>query len=436
MITVVVGKPGSGKSYDCVKNLLAVLEADIQKGSVRKVYTNLALNVPAIEAYLEKRLGKKVDLSANIVVLEPDFFKFRSDLIQSSDVVSQGSGLSKKKRISDNSLGYWWNRFDDGAYIIIDEIQQYLSSLSRESTSVLLSISQYFSTHRHHRHDIVLITQALTTLSLEVRKYAELVREVVNSKSISIPFPFNISGRDLDILRAGFGVTRQLYRVRVGALTPSNNFRPDFQGEVDVVTTSPEIYACYRTHSKIEDDSSSTDFDLPFKQDKYVKFRAVAWFLRKNAFNFGWKFAVCVLVVLVGRAFLFSFLPNLWHGAFANVAKISETVSTPSLEGDSAVSEPDEVSLTSSPISLPVPASIPLDNSILIAYSSAGLVFNDSFYPVGSLLPNGVRIKRIDFQNETIEFESGEAVYFAGFCFVDYCRRLSSELGTCEDCLQ
>ena len=431
MITVVVGKPGSGKSYDCVRNLLQVLEADIKKGSVRKVYTNLALNVPAIEAYLEKRLGQKVDLSASIVVLEPDFFKFRSDLLQSSDVVTQGSGLSKKRRISDNSLGYWWNRFDDGAYIIIDEIQQYLSSLSRESTSVLLSISQYFSTHRHHRHDIVLITQALTTLSLEVRKYAELVREVVNSKSISIPFPFNVSGRDLDILRAGFGISRQLYRVRVGALTPSNNFRPDFQGEVDVVTTSPEIYACYRTHSKIEGDSSDTDFDLPFKRDKWVKFRAVAWFIKKNAFNFGWKLGACVLIFFIGRAFLFSFLPNLWHGAFSGVAKFQDSIQATKLtEGGSELP--------------PVPASVPvqaqqssttaLDNNLLIAYSPDGLIVNGSFYSVGSLLPDGNRIKSIDYRNETIDLEPGEALYYSGFCFVDFCRRMSAELGTCEDC--
>ena len=115
MISIVIGKPGSGKSYDTVRNLLTTIENDVNRGKIRRIYTNLSLNVPEIESYIEKKTRKRVDLRSKIRILNDEFFVFRDDLVRDDDYVKQGSGKTSKVRISDNCLGYWWNRFEDDA---------------------------------------------------------------------------------------------------------------------------------------------------------------------------------------------------------------------------------------------------------------------------------------------------------------------------------
>lgn len=423
MITIVIGKPGSGKSYDTVRNLLRILENDVKRGEIRRVYTNLPLNVKGINDYLSKKLDKKIDVSSSITLLNNDFFTFDDSLVTEEDYVKQGVGNSTKKRVRDESKGYWWNRFEDNALIIIDEIQKYLHNSTKQTTSATLAISMYFSTHRHHRHEIILITQALTTLSTEVRKYAEQVKEVFNSKSMTIPFPFNINGHDLDILRAGFGIESQVYRVKTGILTPGNAYRPQYEGDVEVLKTDKQIYACYTTHTKTQG-KSRTDVDLPFKVDKYVKFRAVGWFLRKNAFNFGWKIAALVFLALFARFFFFEFCPALTDNFFDfQIPVASDKTKTP-LDVEIVETRQDKVAFSSKIASEPVPT-IALDSTNITCYSPFGVVCGAKFYGLGDILPGRGRLRQVNVTNRQVTFDDPQVFYFSAFALVDFCGRLS-----------
>lgn len=417
MITIVIGKPGSGKSYDTVRQLLRVLENDVKRGEIRRIYTNLSLNVTAINAFLTAKLSRKVDITSAVTILNDDDFKFRDDLVTEDDYITQGSGKSQKKRIADTCKGYWWNRFEDDSLIIVDEIQKYLHNSNKETTSATIAISMYFSTHRHHRHEIILITQALTSLSTEVRKYAEQVKEVFNSKSMTLPFPFNISGRDLDVLRAGLGVTSQVYRVKTGILTPSNNYRPQYEGDVEVIKTDPKIYACYSTHTK-KVGASSTDVDLPFKVDRFVKWRAIAWFLKKNSFNFGWKIAALIFLALFARFFFFEFCPALADNFMVQSPTTKTTNNESFFSRRSAVLLP----VLDSGRSSEQLRQTPLDFSTVNCYSENGVVFGDKYIKVGEILPNGARLKSVDVAKGKFDSENAQNYYRANYRFLCNCR--------------
>ena len=63
MLTIIEGKPGSGKSYYATLHISEVVK---QK---RKIYTNLSLNLEALSAYVG------FDASQYVTLLDDDFLK-------------------------------------------------------------------------------------------------------------------------------------------------------------------------------------------------------------------------------------------------------------------------------------------------------------------------------------------------------------------------
>ena len=197
MITLVVGKPGSGKSYEVVRALYERFEnAENLGGDLPCVYTNLRLNLPAWGKYAE-----------SIHLLEDGFF-----------------------------FGEWWQDIPQHSLVILDEAQYYLSDKRLERVEIT-RLEEHFSTHRHLNLEYILITQNLTSLSQGVRRYAQTVTQINNNKNVVLPFPINLPTRDIAILLRGFGVRRQSYWATSSDLI--NSYKAD-------KAVAPVLFVLYR----------------------------------------------------------------------------------------------------------------------------------------------------------------------------------------------
>ena len=261
MITIVVGKPGSGKSYDTVSRLAGDLVDRLNRSAeLPTIVTNLKLNIDEFSDYVRRESKKDVDL--NIEFLSDD----------------------------DLSEPCWWRNLPEDSRIILDESQFYWSShkISQEEQQDLI---ETLSTHRHRRQDFILLTQSLTSLSVDIRKYCENVIEVLNAKSLTLPFPISIPMRDIQILMAAFGSRRQVYRTREGLL--EGTYKVSWEGELKICHTSPKIYRLYRsTDSKKQGDNA-----LPFADGPGAWKRGLKWFLFRHGFHLLVKLTIVVVPI-------------------------------------------------------------------------------------------------------------------------------------------
>lgn len=253
MISIVVGKPGSGKSYEVVRSLYERFEsAENLGGDLPNVFTNLRLNLDAWGKFRER-----------ITVIDDDFL-----------------------------FGEWWNDIPDGALVILDEAQYFLSDKRLENVEIT-HLEEHFSTHRHRNLEYVLITQNLTSLSQGVRRYAQTVTQINNNKNVVIPFPVNIPTRDVAILLRGFGVTRQTYWATTSDLLNSHKTDKSVSSEFHV--TNKFVFGLYATNKT----GAKDDMKLPFALGKGAWRRALSWFFFKHFWNFAIKFGVVAFVVIV-----------------------------------------------------------------------------------------------------------------------------------------
>lgn len=431
MISLLIGKPGSGKSYHATREILRLLATDIKRKASRKVYTNVSLNIDEVNLYLTAELGQEVDVSERVIVLEDDFFVFDRSAVTASDYQTFNQGVKKTQLIRDDSLGYWWNRFENDAVIIIDEIQRFLGGNSKGDRSVVSSIAVYFSTHRHRRHEIILISQALTNIPLEIRKYAETVLEVFNAKSLSLPFPLSIQGRDIEIFLKGWGVQRQVYRVKKGILDIARPHIVEFQGEAEVVATSPAVYACYQSHTLKESDPSKvfvSDSDLPFELGPGQRWRAVKWIVKKYFPSVAFKVVLVILAVFFVKGF-FHGLNEFAKSGFGANALVDNAATTKKSQSSSAPSKASQNVETSKPslFNLSKNENVPavqLKTAIMIAPDFI-IVDRQKYYP-GDALPSGLVLRSIDVRKRSFYCVTPYQDFLDGFRFLDYMGRLSS----------
>lgn len=149
-INIIVGRPGSGKSYESI--VYHVLPA-LKEG--RKVVTNLPLNLE----HFEQVFGSEV-----------------LDLINvKSDTFSKEHGVIKPfSKATDFTDDEWKNEEQQGPLFVIDECHfVYPSSNSKKGTSINECL-EYFSMHRHYGHDILLMTQSLGKLHKDLRAMIQI----------------------------------------------------------------------------------------------------------------------------------------------------------------------------------------------------------------------------------------------------------------------
>lgn len=426
MISIVIGKPGSGKSYHITRYIVDYLtKLAKKKESKRVIYTNISLNLPNLQKYFDER-KIKIDVSRFVRLLGEDDLRFRGDLLEEGDVKEEKRGARKYRVIAPGSQAFFWNRFPDDALIIIDEVQKYIGSVKEYGESENQSLVEYFSLHRHKKHDWIFLTQALLSLSLVVRRVSERVQEVFNSKFMTLPFPISIPFRDIQILLRGFGIQNQVYRVRDGLL--ENSYKVVYEGPIEVVPMTREIFDLYQTHTlKKDDDDSGTDSELPFDLGPGAWWRAVKWFIGKHWLHLTLKLAVIVLAfklifsaldVLASQEKMSKFLGldkflkqnEIQAKAGGNNASV-HVVPLPGFndsQDNSAISEDEAIEE-------------PIIEKEKIIITSSALLINSKPFEVGQLTEKG-RIARFNAR-EGVIYENPADVYLRDARYVYQCGR-------------
>ena len=186
MIYLLLGRPGSGKSYEAVVyHLLPALN------SGRKVITNL----PVIREVFE--------------AINPDF----SDLLHIRHPKGRWLGSSVEDYGDD-----WRDPDGKGPLYIIDECHK---SLRRGKTSD--EIEEWYAEHRHEGADVLLVTQFHSKLCRNICEHVDIVYRVTNNRAL---------GHDKSYIR------KVLNGIRGAVLSES------------IRTYDPNNYKLYRSHTK------------------------------------------------------------------------------------------------------------------------------------------------------------------------------------------
>ena len=269
-LSVIFGKPGAGKSYFAVMKIAEYLEDfcrfELQEGieHERKIYTNLPLNLPAIDDYISDRLSKDIKASKYVKLLDEDFF-----------IEKTSSGAFKKCD--------WWEKIPDGALIIIDEVQHYLSSSKDEGGAYLKDFQLYISTHRHRQHDLFFLTQHTDNINKVCLNMAADAYHVINIKGRVLPF-LGIPFADIDVVKEAFGYNQQYANILYGNYV-GRAFKPESTLHI---LLKPEIYKLYKSHN--------TDSATDRPSLNLSRFGAVCWFLRRHLWHLIIKAAVVYFI--------------------------------------------------------------------------------------------------------------------------------------------
>lgn len=146
-INIIVGRPGSGKSYEAVA--FHVIPA-LKEG--RRIVTNLPLSIE----HFSNVFGPEI---VDLIEIVKDGF-------------SKDSGVVRAFSLPEHFTGEEWrNESGQGPLFIIDEchFQYPRSARDKKSSSDLVACLEYFSMHRHYGHDILLMTQSLGKLNKDLR---------------------------------------------------------------------------------------------------------------------------------------------------------------------------------------------------------------------------------------------------------------------------
>lgn len=241
MISIIEGKPGTGKTYFAVTKIVSYL----QEG--RDVQTNIEINLDLLPEGQSEHLHELETTSAN-----------------------------------------WYQKTLEGAVVFVDEFQ----NIEKDDAREIKKFQQYLSTHRHRRQDWYLISQSYMNISVNTRRYCERVESLLNIKSLSLPWPLSIKGDDLQTFLEGWGIDRQVVRVRRGLLSLN---KAEWEEDADVFTITPEIGALYNSQTL-----SLIKEDRPAPIEKGDKKGAVLWLFKRYWKK--WAFRVSYTTILLGLA--------------------------------------------------------------------------------------------------------------------------------------
>jgi len=154
----ICGKPGGGKSLYGMKLILE----ELRFGN-RLVVTNLALNLPRLNEYLQKTYPKEdIILRDRIKLLDEEsckkFWLFRQFTGSVNDVP--------------------WNEPGRGAFIVLDELHLFFNA--REWMHTGTDCLHYLSQHRKLGDDVICITQHVGNVDKQFRSVAQDFSLIVN----------------------------------------------------------------------------------------------------------------------------------------------------------------------------------------------------------------------------------------------------------------
>lgn len=274
MLNIIQGKPGSGKSFFAVKKIAELLinlvedEYRTKQFGVRRVYTNIKINLEEIDTYIEEITHTGIKASKYIISLDNDFF--------------WETGPDGKKCLCE-----WWDKFLDGAYIVIDEVQYYLASNSKDNKldGYNKAFELYISTHRHKAQDLVFITQHTDNIMRSCLSMADGCYIVTNYKSFVLPL-LGIPISDFDVVRSAWGNDYQAANVEFGIYVG----RAFHRQNVEQLLLTDTIFKLYKSHN----DNISTDRP----KLNLSRLGSLFWLFRRHALQLSIKFIVLVGVCM------------------------------------------------------------------------------------------------------------------------------------------
>ncbi len=316
-ISLIIGKPGSGKSYYAVSRIAEMVrewcafERREEKSFVRELYTNLYLNVEEFQKYIDSKIGEGIDVSKYIHHLDDDFFYSQS---------GDGPRIPRK----------WWEDIPNGSMIVIDEVHQYMPQGGTGQKDYMQLFVEYVSTHRHREHDLYLITQHTDTIHKSILCMAQDIYNIINVKNKVLPY-LNIPFADIDVIKEAWGCSRQIANVLYGnyvgrAVKIQNQF---------TIVLKPEIFALYRSHILTENSGQDRP-DL-----KLGRVGSILWFIRKHIFHLSIK-AMLVVLAFKALGFLFTGLPSVMSNAMRKGAQVSIEKPVPASELDTLSESPPD----------------------------------------------------------------------------------------------
>lgn len=275
-LNLVVGKPGSGKSYYMVRRLYNdfIMTFAQSTDGRRSIYTNLPLNLIEINKQLKLDGITNYDVFDYVYFLDDNFF----------DVANRCR---------------WWEKFPVGALIIIDEVQYYLSSQEgkdKVTEEYLKEFTNYISTHRHYQHDLFFLTQHPDNIQKSVLNMAEGCYQIQNIKGKVIPY-LGIPIVDIDEVRRAFGNEAQWALVIFG-LYVGRAFKKE---STFSLLLESKYFRLYSSHF-------SGDSDRP--KLNLSRCGAIIWFLKRHLWHLALKGAF-LYVVVVGLYSLVVGLPGV-----------------------------------------------------------------------------------------------------------------------------
>lgn len=322
MLNIIQGKPGSGKSYFAVKKIVDLLinlvEDEKRSGtqSVRRVYTNIKLNLIEIDSYVENVTFSGIKASKYIQIIDNSFF-----WVVGSDGV--------------NVLCDWWEKFSDGAFIVIDEVQYYLASNStdKKSEGYNKKFELYISTHRHKAQDIIFITQHQDNILRSCLSMSEGTWIITNYKNFILPW-LGIPLSDFDVVRRAWGSDHQFANVQYGLFVG----RAFHKQSSEVLLLEDSIFKLYKSHN---DNISEDRPNL-----KLGRFSSLFWLFRRHALQLSFKF-ILVFVFIFALFSVFRTVPSAFGRLFGTGSK-----SLHAAENLNNVQLSNQDNVTAKPISL------------------------------------------------------------------------------------
>jgi len=429
--SVIFGKPGSGKTYHCVglisKRLCDWYERERAGQEVKeRLYTNLPLNINAINDHMADQYGsdKGIDVSKYIILLDNDYYTPPVPLLDDY-------GLQCKDANGKLLFRYWWDKFPQDAFIVLDEVHKLLGAeLTEVSTAELVSgLRDWVSTYRHSRQDIVFLTQAPENIHRSVLAMADSGMMITNPKYGVFPFPFNIPMSDVEAVLKAFGVTRQYYTVQYGTYR-GRSIR--FSGAITRHIMSPVIYRLYQSTTLVSDGIGG-DKVRQFSS----RFAACWWFFRRHAWHLSLKLAVVIFLAGLSIS-LFKNFPHIVFSSVKMVMPKSDVMATgfDDIKSSSDNKQAKNIQKTNE-IYQEAPVSGPMDVFVdedyeLSKYPRVTAYFPDGFYTsegnkysVGDELDfldddkEVKHVEKIDYRSKSIEV-SGGSVYPRDFVRVQH----------------
>jgi hypothetical protein len=405
MLTIIAGKPGSGKTYHMmsvlVDKLVDFANYELKHGEkfVSSIWTNIPVHIDGMNETVSSRVGKKVDITDYIHFCNEDFFQ-------------------------DENCVYWWQKFPEKSLIVVDEVHHYLGrSVEYGSIELETELINFLSTHRHSHQEIYFLTQHTDQFCSQILGIAEQLFEVVNAKNMQLPFPLSLPMSDIDEVLRSFGIKNQYYQLNIGAYRGK---AVKWSGASVRHLMTEEIFRVYQSHMKSDD----TD-DHPSLQRSRLE--ALLWFCKRHYWHLVPKAVVAAGLVFYVPGFLFSLPEKFIGGAVrVNSAAVSKE-KTKDVNGSAApvsvapsaaaaAAQPAAKPELSSEVSKPVQAlskpAVTFERpKIVLLYEDSVVMNNGERWHIGDdlIVAGSVRrekLKSIDVVKGVVLFESGFRIRF------------------------